>query len=130
MALWQMKTLIRDRRVSILFFFNPYPGAFAGLPCLCLCAKKFLASLCNQILFWESSNKPTMWAHHHSQRWVGGPSATSLLQNKELRARLLWWGHLAWMVFEVVGQLQAYAAHPTPCPALSCSARHRSVYRL
>lgn len=29
MALWQMKTLIRDGRVSILFFFNPYPQASA-----------------------------------------------------------------------------------------------------
>lgn len=67
MALWQMKTLIRDGRVSMLFFFNPYPGAFAGPPCLCLCAKKFPASLCNKILFGERSNKATMWAHH-SQR--------------------------------------------------------------
>lgn len=67
MALWQMKTLIRDGRVSILFFFNPYPGAPAGPPCLCLCAKKFPASLCNQILFGERSNKLTMWAHR-SQR--------------------------------------------------------------
>lgn len=93
MALWQMKTLIRDGRVSILFFFNPYPGAFAGPPCLCLCAKKFPASLCNKILFGERSNKLTMWAHHSR----GGPCHQP---NPKQRAcsgpgRL---GHLDWPV--------------------------------
>lgn len=48
MALWQMKTLIRDGRVSILFFFNPYPEASAIQPCLCLCGEKFPVSLCNK----------------------------------------------------------------------------------
>lgn len=48
MALWQMKTLIRDGRVSILFFFNPCPEASAIQPCLCLRGEKFPVSLCNK----------------------------------------------------------------------------------
>lgn len=94
MALWQMKTLIRDGRVSVLFFFfNPYPGAFAGPPCLCLCAKKFPAPLCNKILFWERSNKLTMWAHCS----LGDP-ATGLTQKQRAWAGPEGLGHLDWPV--------------------------------
>lgn len=125
MALWQMKTLIRDGRVSILFFFNPYPGAFAGPPCLCLCAKKFPASLCNKILFWERSNKPTMWAHHSR-----GDPATSLTQNKELGLGPRGWVTWIGRSFEVLGQVGSYTApRPPPCETLKSMLRLHMKFR-
>lgn len=67
-------------------------GPLQGLPCLCLCAKKFPAPLCNRILFWESSNS------------VGPPQpedpAASLIQNKERGL-----GYLDWLVIEVVPEV-------------------------
>lgn len=88
-----MKTLIRNGRVSILFFFNPYPRAFAGPAMSLLVCKEFPASLCNRILFLGK------------QQQCGPPQpenpAVSLIQNKELGL-----GHLDWLVIEVMPNLE------------------------